>query len=113
MFAAVWNDPWLNQHTKIVLIACRANIDMQPILDQEAARRYISKYASKPETLSDSYHAALKEFCAHLPVEQPAACTIQSLFTQMAADCDISTQEAVHLLLGESLWLVAAVRSST
>jgi ATP-dependent DNA helicase PIF1 len=102
-FAAVRNDPWLNQHARVVLLGWRANVDMQPVLDREAARRYISKYASKPETLSDSYHTALKEFCARLPVEQPAARAVQSLFARMAADRDISAQEAVHLLLGEPL----------
>ena len=76
---------------------------MQPVLDREAARRYISKYASKPEALSDSYHAALKDFCARLPVAQPAERAVQSLFARMAADRDISAQEAVHLLLGEPL----------
>jgi hypothetical protein len=102
-FAAVCNDPWLNQHARVVLLGWRANVDMHPVLDREAARRYISKYASKPETLSDSYHTALKEFCARLPVEQPAARAVQSLFARMAADRDISAQEAVHLLLGEPL----------
>ena len=102
-FAAVRNDPWLNQHARVVLLAWRANVDMQPVLDREAARRYISKYASKPEALSDSYHAALQGFCNQIPLGQPAECAVQSLFARMAADHDISAQEAVHLLLGESL----------
>ena len=79
-FAAVRNDPWLNQHAKIVLLAWRANVDMQPVLDREAAMKYISKYASKPEALSDSYHAALKDFCSRLPRGLPAERAVQSLF---------------------------------
>jgi hypothetical protein len=102
-FAAVCNDPWLNQHAKLVLLGWRANMDMQPILDREAAMTYISKYASKPEALSDSYHTALKEFCSRLPAGLPAESAVQRLFARMAADRDISAQEAIHLLLGEQL----------
>jgi hypothetical protein len=31
------------------------NIDVQPVLDKKAAINYVSKYASKPEVLSQSY----------------------------------------------------------
>ena len=102
-FAAIRNDPWLNQHSKIILLAWRANVDMQPVLDREAASKYISKYASKPEAQSESYHAALKDFCSRLPRGLPAERAVQSLFARMAADRDISAQEAIHLLLGEPL----------
>ena len=81
-FAAVRNDPWLNQHAQVVLLAWRANVDMQPVLDREAARRYISKYASKPETLSQSYHSILQDFCNRLPGAQPAECAVQRLFAR-------------------------------
>ena len=81
----------------------RANQDLQPVLDQTAAIKYVSKYASKPETLSDSYLQALTTFCNRLPCHLPAERAVQSLFAKMAADRDISTQEAVHLLLGEKL----------
>ena len=76
---------------------------MQPVLDREAARRYISKYASKPEMLSQSYQSILQDFCNRLPGAQPVECAVQRLFAHMAADRDISAQEAVHLLLGEPL----------
>ena len=102
-FAAVRNDPWLNQHARLILLGWRANVDLQPVLDREAARRYISKYASKPESLSESYHTVLQEFCSRLPFDQPAERAVQRLFARMAADRDISAQEAVHLLLGEPL----------
>lgn len=78
-------------------------MDLQPVLDRTAAIKYVSKYASKPEVASDSYHQALGAFCAHLPRHLPAERAAQSLFAKMAADRDISAQEAVHLLLGEKL----------
>lgn len=102
-FAATCNDGWLNQHSKAVLLGWRANTDLQPVLDRAVAIRYISKYASKPETASESYWSALRDFCSRIPEDQPAENAVQRLFARMAADRDISTQEAVHLLLGEQL----------
>ena len=78
-------------------------MDLQPVLDRTAAMKYVSKYASKPEVTSDSYHHALTAFCSRLPRHLPAERAVQSLFAKMAADRDISAQEAVHLLLGEKL----------
>jgi hypothetical protein len=78
-------------------------MDLQPVLDRKAAIRYISKYASKPETASDSYYSALNEFCCRLPQDLPAEHAVRRLFARMASDRDISAQEAVHLLLGDSL----------
>ena len=73
------------------------------MLDRTVAIKYISKYTSKPETPSDSYLQALTTFCNRLPHHLPVERAVQSLFAKMAADRDISTQEAVYLLLGENL----------
>lgn len=102
-FAALRNDPWLNQHSKAILLSWRANVDLQPVLDRKAAMKYVSKYASKPESVSQSYHDALSDFCMRLPLDLPAENAVQRLFARMAADRDISAQEAVHLLLGDKL----------
>jgi ATP-dependent DNA helicase PIF1 len=102
-FSPARNDPWLNQHSKPVLLGWRANVDLQPVLDRDAAIKYISKYASKPETVSDGYHHALDEFCSRMPQDLPAENVVCRLFARMAADRDISAQEAVHLLLGDHL----------
>ena len=102
-FAPVQNNPWLNQHSKPLLLAWHANMDLQPVLDQNVAIKYVSKYASKPKVASDSYHHALSTFCHHLPQNLPAERTVQSLFAKMVSDRDISAQEAIHLLLYEKL----------
>jgi hypothetical protein len=78
-------------------------MDLQPVLDRTAAIKYVSKYASKPKVASDSYHQALAVFCTRLPCHLPVECTAQSLFAKMAADRNISAQEAIHLLLGKKL----------
>lgn len=49
-FAPVRNDPWLKQHSKLLLLAWRANMDLQPVLNWNAAIKYVSKYTSKPES---------------------------------------------------------------
>lgn len=102
-FAAVRNDSWMNQHSTPLLLAWRANVDLQPVLDKKAAIQYVSKYASKPEVLSQSYRDALSDFCGRLPQDLPAEKAVQKLFARMSADRDISAQEAVHLLLGDKL----------
>ena len=102
-FSAKRNDPWMNQHSTPVLLAWRANVDLQPVLDKKAAIQYISKYASKPEVLSQSYREALSDFCSRTPHDVPAEKAVARLFAKMAADRDISAQEAVHLLLGDKL----------
>jgi hypothetical protein len=90
----------LNQHSKAVLLSWKANVDLQPVLDRKAAMKYVSKYASKPETVSQD---ALSDFCMHPPLDLPAENAVQRRFAHMAADRDISAQEAVHLLLADKL----------
>ena len=63
----------------------------------------MSKYTSKPEIASDSYHHALSTFCHQLLQNLPAERAVQSLFAKMASDHNISAQEAVHLLLCKKL----------
>lgn len=102
-FVAEWNNPWMNQHSTPVLLAWRANVDLQPVLDKKAAIKYVCKYASKPEVLSQSYRDALTNFCSRMPHDLPAEKAVSRLFARMAADRDISAQEAVHLLLGDKV----------
>ena len=52
------------------------------------------------ENLSDGYHHALDDFCTPHTSRSPAENGVQRLFARMAADRDISAQEAVHQLLG-------------
>ena len=54
------------QSLKLVLLGWSAKVDLQPRLDRDAAVKYISEYASEPETVSDGYHHALDDFCARM-----------------------------------------------
>ena len=53
------NDPLLNIHSLTMLSKWRANVDCQPVLCKHFVLKYISKYASKVEPKSESYHAIL------------------------------------------------------
>ena len=46
------NDPIMSQHNKMHLQSWMANCDLQIVLDEEQAIRYMVKYASKPEKSS-------------------------------------------------------------
>ena len=86
-----------------VLLGWRAKVDLQPVLDCDAAIKYTRKYASKPETVSDGCHHALDDFCARMPQDLPAENAVWRFFAKMAADRDILTQEALFFLLGNHL----------
>ena len=80
----------LNQHSRMLLLGWRANVDLQPVLDRKVAIKYVSKYASKAEVASKSYHDALGDFCTQLPQHLPAESAVQQLFAKMSFDKDIS-----------------------
>ena len=41
------NDHRLNSHNRVMLENCRANVDLQVIVDRNACARYMAKYAAK------------------------------------------------------------------
>ncbi|HEY0652265.1 MAG TPA: AAA family ATPase, partial [Chryseosolibacter sp.] len=51
-FVSTRNDQRMNQHNKMLLCTWKANCDMQLVLDEEMAIKYMVKYASKPEQRS-------------------------------------------------------------
>lgn len=54
-YVPIRNDDRLNVHKSDMLYIWRVNINFQMILSQHVVLRYIIKYASKPETKSESY----------------------------------------------------------
>jgi hypothetical protein len=85
---------YFSHHSKPVLLGWRVNVDLQPILNRDAAIKYISKYASEPETISSGYDHALEDSCARMPQDFHAENAV------MPADRGILTQEALYFLLG-------------
>ena len=74
--------------------------NLQPSLDRDAAIKYISEYASEPETVSVGYQPRLGRLLRpHAPKD-----VVRRLFGRMAtADRDITAQKAVYLLLRDHL----------
>ena len=88
------------QSLKLVLLGWSAKVDLQPNLDCDAAIKYISEYASEPETVSVGYQPRLGRLLRpHTPKD-----AVRRLFARMAtADRDITAQKAVYLLLRDHL----------
>ena len=85
--------PWLNHHSKPVLLGWRANVDLQAVLDRNAAIKYTSKCASRPET--DGYRLALDDFCVRY-VSRPPCRKHGSASLRRDDRRHISTQVDVH-----------------
>ena len=53
------NDDRVNSHNRYILQLWRENIDWQPVLLAHVVIKYIAKYASKVEKISQTYHQML------------------------------------------------------
>ena len=118
----VRNDPRINQHCRFHLNSWYANCDMQIVLDEEQALRYLVKYASKPETRAEHGSNLLKTILnqnkrrndvaadqeqkgeSHDATERSAASLIRQLAIRSIGERDKSHQEVMHALLQESLY---------
>ena len=68
----------------------RDNVDCQPVLCKHVVLKYISKYASKVEPKSESYHAILSHLAHAAPSDGPILQPIKQLLAQTVAERDIS-----------------------
>lgn len=94
------NDPRLNNHMPFISVLWRANIDVTPIVSVEAVVRYIAKYASKHEPLSN----AMEEMRQHLTRIQTENRTttslVQSILLKQCAMRDYCSQETYWIIAG-------------
>lgn len=127
-FISICNDPRMSQHYKFHLQSWFANCDMQIVLDEEQAIRYLVKYASKPEKRCNSINELIKSILpSHLErneeskedneeskendqreVENTCSITGSKLIQQIAlrsiGERNKSQQEIMHLLLNEAIY---------
>lgn len=89
----------LNVHNLHMLSIWRANIDFQPVLSRHAVLNYISKYASKSESKSKSYHQMLSRLAQSSPLDVTMVVVIRKILTETVVDRDIGAQETCQLLL--------------
>jgi hypothetical protein len=98
------NDARLNPHIKIVLLAWRANMDVQIVVDPDAVRRYVGKYAAKAEQRSAALTATLSSLAESLLERGLHHVSALSIWQRFLNGClverDYSAQEVSWLTLG-------------
>ena len=92
------NDERLNIHNADLLSIWRENVDCQPVLSRHDVLKYISKYAAKAETRSDSYRQMLARLSQSAIPKAPTVAVIRKLLTETIADKDIGAQGICHML---------------
>src|ERR1700683_3338818 len=92
------NDEIPNSYNATFILGWRANIDFRPVINRKAVIAYVAKYASKGETTSSSYQDTLQKAISHLQDSDAAGVAYQKMLSSFAAERDISSQEACHIL---------------
>jgi hypothetical protein len=73
------------------------------VVNRDAVIAYVAKYASKGESTSSSYQDTLQKAISHLQDSDAAGVAYQKMLSPFAAERDISSQEACHILYGLAL----------
>jgi len=73
------NDEYLNIHNRLILEHWLANVDMQIILDKEAAVAYMVKYATKAEKSGSNLNDLYKSVIEHSTDEDSPVSKLRSL----------------------------------
>jgi hypothetical protein len=97
------NDEILNSYNPAFILGWRVNIDFRPVINREAVISYVAKYASKGETSSSSYQDTLQKEISRLQDSNAGGIAYQKMLSSFAAERDISSQEACHVLYELSL----------
>ena len=87
------NDPRVNAHNRVILQHWRANTDLQPIVDTEAAARYLCKYAAKGERRSHDAHAILKSCVGQSDDLNDTRSVLRRFMLRAVGQRDFSAQE--------------------
>ena len=98
------NDPRVNAHNRVMLQHWRANTDLQPIVDTEAAARYLCKYAVKGERRSHDAHAILNSCVGQSDDHNYTRSVLRRFMLRAVGQRDFSAQETAHLLMSEPLY---------
>ena len=93
------NDDRLNVHNIPLLSIWRSNVDFQPILSRHAVLKYIAKYASKSERISENYQDMLTRISNVVDSDIPSICAYKIFLAKTIVERDIGAQETCHMLL--------------
>jgi hypothetical protein len=98
------NDGRVNPHIKIVLLAWRANVDVSIVVDADAVRRYVGKYAAKSEQRSAALNETLRAIVASLSERGLHHISALGVWHRLLNRClverDYSAQEVSWLTMG-------------
>ena len=115
-FVSQRNDPRLNQYCSMHLRSWLANCDLQIVLDEEQAIRYLVKYASKAETRSVNMNSLIRDLIPqssstesqpNLDPQPPTAegmTLVRRIALRSVGQRDKSKQEVMHSLLQEAMF---------
>ena len=98
------NDPLINTHNRKLLQHWRANVDLQVIVDIEDCVRYMTKYAAKAETKSQTSKQIFQTCVRKLTQTSQTQSAIRSAMIKSIGERDFSAQETAHMLLGLPLY---------
>jgi hypothetical protein len=99
------NDSYMNPHNKLVLRHWAGNVDMQIILDQQAAISYMVKYATKGEKSVSSIIDLYKSVIEHTTEEENPITKLRScMLKTVAGKRDLGQCEVSRLLMSEPLY---------
>ena len=82
---------------------CRANVDMQIVLDKWACRKYLAKYAAKAEKRTEKINEYISNLVKQFDNEQSAVKLYRKIMMKLITGRDICHQEACHFLSGYKL----------
>jgi hypothetical protein len=97
IYRSTHNDEHINIHNSNILQAWRENVDFQLVLSHYAVLKYITKYASKAEGRSETYHHMLTRIESTSNIDDPVSTTYHNLHLEAIVDRDISAQETFHM----------------
>ncbi|KAF7363976.1 ATP-dependent DNA helicase pif1 [Mycena sanguinolenta] len=83
-----------------MILACRANIDLKPIMSSDAAKNYIAKYATKAEQQAPAFPQLVSSIVNQMDESTTGKSIRQKLLNKMFGERTYSAQGIVHLLLG-------------
>jgi len=87
----------------IYISSCRANCNIQIILDHNACLNYIAKYASKAEEISDVAENAFTSVMKNLSGKETAGNIFRKLIIKSVGERDFSAQGVMHQILSLKL----------
>ena len=98
------NDPLINTHNQTLLQHWRANVDVQVIIDIEDCVRYMTKYAAKAETKTQTAKKIFRTCVNRLSQTSQTKNAFRSAMIKSIGERDFSAQETAHMLLGLPLY---------